>query len=200
MTGGWQSREGGVSSCLVRFNKPTLHMWPQHTPYLNRLLHIMCNHQGSNISQNTQRELNSNASYINMVWFRSCLNNSNMKMCSWFVLKHSKYCMKCWMMLCSFLIKWHQVSVWCIHQLLISANWRNVTIRCLRVCTGPTETENYILSHTFLESKWSCQLSQFLFFLSSHLYQKAVNQKQRITIFYNEHAAVPAETAFPQDS
>lgn len=37
-----------------------------------------------------------------------------------------------------------------------------VTTWCLSVCTGQTEAENYILSHTFLESKWSCRLSQVL--------------------------------------
>lgn len=40
-----------------------------------------------------------------------------------------------------------------------------VTTLCLSVCTGQTEAENYILSPTFLESKWSCWLSQVLTYI-----------------------------------
>lgn len=48
-------------------------------------------------------------------------------------------------------------------------------------CAGQIEAENYILS------------AVTAFFQSSHLYQNPVNHKQRITILYNEHTAVPAK-------
>lgn len=68
-----------------------------------------------------------------------------MRLCNLFVSQNCKYC--------TFLF--NRMTITSVDEVFISFVLQQIEVMtlCLSVCTGQTEAENYILSHTFLESK-----------------------------------------------